>query len=109
MDHLVQVQGWQWAHPRLGMDMEVGGVGVVGDGTDTGEALEIEAAAGFDLTGWQLVLYNGANNSVYNTATLSGTVPAAGVVVRTYPTIEERFPLPTPMSVGLLPHRRSVI
>ena len=35
MDHLVQVQGWQWAHPRLGMDMEMG---VVGDGTDTGEA-----------------------------------------------------------------------
>ncbi|TDV55098.1 ExeM/NucH family extracellular endonuclease [Actinophytocola oryzae] len=55
-------------------------------GTDTGEALEIEAPVGFDLTGWQLALYNGANNAVYNTATLSGTVPAAGVVVRTYPT-----------------------
>jgi 5'-nucleotidase len=55
-------------------------------GTDTGEAIEIEAPEGFDLTGWQLALYNGANNAVYNTATLSGTVPAAGVVVKTYPT-----------------------
>jgi 5'-nucleotidase len=54
-------------------------------GTDTGEALEIEAAEGFDLTGWQLALYNGNGGGVYNTATLSGTVPAAGVVVRTYP------------------------
>ena len=55
-------------------------------GTDTGEALEIEAPAGFDLTGWQLALYNGNGGVVYNTTTLSGTVPAAGVVVQTYPT-----------------------
>jgi 5'-nucleotidase len=54
-------------------------------GTDTGEALEIEAAAGFDLTGWQLALYNGNGGAVYNTRTLSGTVPDAGVVVATYP------------------------
>ena len=55
-------------------------------GTDTGEALEIEAPVGFDLTGWQLALYNGNGGAVYNTRTLSGTVPAAGVVVETYPT-----------------------
>jgi 5'-nucleotidase len=55
-------------------------------GTDTGEALEIEAPAGFDLTGWQLSLYNGNGGGVYNTTTLSGTVPSAGVVVQTYPT-----------------------
>jgi 5'-nucleotidase len=55
-------------------------------GTDTGEAIEVQADEGFDLTGWRLALYNGANNSVYNTATLSGTVPAEGVVVQTYPT-----------------------
>ncbi|GAB1515965.1 ExeM/NucH family extracellular endonuclease [Actinophytocola sp. KF-1] len=55
-------------------------------GTDTGEALEVEAPAGFDLTGWQLALYNGNGGGVYNTRTLSGTVPAAGVVVATYPT-----------------------
>jgi 5'-nucleotidase len=54
-------------------------------GADTGEALEVQADAGFDLTGWKLALYNGNGGAVYNTATLSGTVPAAGVVVRTYP------------------------
>lgn len=55
-------------------------------GTDTGEAIEIEAPAGTDLTGWQIVLYNGANGAVYGTRTLSGAVPAAGVVVENYPT-----------------------
>ena len=55
-------------------------------GADTGEALEIEAEAGFDLTGWQLAMYNGNGGAVYNTRTLSGVVPAAGVVVATYPT-----------------------
>ncbi|WP_245922704.1 ExeM/NucH family extracellular endonuclease [Paractinoplanes atraurantiacus] len=55
-------------------------------GTDSGEAIEIQAPAGFDLSGWQLALYNGSNNAVYNTATLSGAVPAAGVVVQNYPT-----------------------
>ncbi|WP_255610069.1 ExeM/NucH family extracellular endonuclease [Micromonospora sp. PLK6-60] len=55
-------------------------------GTDTGEAIEIEAPVDFDLTGWQIVLYNGANGAAYNTRTLSGTVPAAGVVVANYPT-----------------------
>ena len=55
-------------------------------GADTGEALEIEAPVGFDLTGWQIVLYNGSNNSTYNARTLSGTVPEAGVVVASYPT-----------------------
>lgn len=54
-------------------------------GTDSGEAIEIEAPAGFDLAGWQIVLYNGNNGAAYNTRTLSGVVPAAGVVVATYP------------------------
>ncbi|BBH65897.1 multifunctional nuclease/2',3'-cyclic-nucleotide 2'-phosphodiesterase/5'-nucleotidase/3'-nucleotidase [Actinoplanes sp. OR16] len=55
-------------------------------GTDSGEAVEIEAPVGFDLTGWQIVLYNGNGGAAYNTATLSGVVPASGVVVQTYPT-----------------------
>jgi len=54
-------------------------------GTDSGEAVEIEAPVGFDLTGWQIVLYNGTGGAAYNTATLSGVVPAAGVVVQNYP------------------------
>ncbi|WP_246835554.1 ExeM/NucH family extracellular endonuclease [Micromonospora sp. MH33] len=55
-------------------------------GTDAGEAIEVEAPVGFDLSGWQIVLYNGANGAAYNTRTLSGVVPAAGVVVANYPT-----------------------
>ncbi|WP_250000158.1 ExeM/NucH family extracellular endonuclease [Actinoplanes sp. M2I2] len=54
-------------------------------GADSGEAVEVQAPSGFDLTGWQIVLYNGSGGAVYNTATLSGAVPAAGVVVQTYP------------------------
>ncbi|MGW0505177.1 ExeM/NucH family extracellular endonuclease [Micromonospora sp. NPDC003241] len=54
-------------------------------GADVGEAIEIEAPVGFDLSGWQIVLYNGANGAPYNTRTLSGSVPAAGVVVASYP------------------------
>jgi DNA/RNA endonuclease G (NUC1)/PKD repeat protein len=60
-------------------------------GTDTGEAIEISGPAGTDLTGWQLVLYNG-NSTVrapYNTMTLTATIPATcttrGVVVISYP------------------------
>src|SRR5699024_313860 len=29
-------------------------------GTDTGEAIEVQAPEGTDLTGWQVVLYNGS-------------------------------------------------
>ncbi|MGK5679743.1 ExeM/NucH family extracellular endonuclease [Actinoplanes sp. URMC 104] len=54
-------------------------------GADSGEAIEVQAPAGFDLTGWQIVLYNGSGGASYHTATLSGAVPEAGVVVQTYP------------------------
>ena len=54
-------------------------------GTDSGEAIEVEAPAGSDLTGWQIVLYNGNNGAAYGTRTLGGAVPAAGVAVATYP------------------------
>ncbi|WIM97019.1 ExeM/NucH family extracellular endonuclease [Actinoplanes oblitus] len=56
-------------------------------GSDSGEAIEVQAPVGYDLTGWQVVLYNGTGGGTYGTAaTLSGAVPAAGVVVQTYPT-----------------------
>ncbi len=59
-------------------------------GTDVGEFIEIAAPAGTDLTGWSLVLYNGANGSAYNTTSLSGTVAdqgdGFGTVIINYPT-----------------------
>ena len=49
------------------------------EGTDTGEFIEIAGPAGTDLTGWSIVLYNGANGQAYNTASLSGAT-LTGVV-----------------------------
>jgi DNA/RNA endonuclease G (NUC1) len=57
-------------------------------GGDVGEAIEVSGPAGLDLTGYQVVLYNGNGGASYNTQTLSGTIPATcgtrGVVVVTY-------------------------
>lgn len=36
-------------------------------GTDAGEFVEIAGPAGTDLSGWYIVLYNGANGSSYDT------------------------------------------
>ncbi|MFQ5649327.1 MAG: lamin tail domain-containing protein [bacterium] len=46
-------------------------------GADQGEAVEIAAPAGTDLTGWSLALYNGnaSQRNVYTTIDLSGIVP----------------------------------
>lgn len=58
-------------------------------GQDGGEAIEISGPAGTDVTGWRIVLYNGADGLAYDNDVLSGVIPATcaprGVVVRTYP------------------------
>ena len=60
-------------------------------GTDVDEKVEISGPAGTSLSGWQLVLYNGAATSraPYTTTALTGTIPATcgdrGVVVISYP------------------------
>jgi DNA/RNA endonuclease G (NUC1) len=58
-------------------------------GVDAGEFVEIEGAAGASVAGFQVVLYNGNGGVPYNTATLTGTLPAScgarGLVVVTYP------------------------
>jgi DNA/RNA endonuclease G (NUC1) len=59
-------------------------------GTDAGEAIEVSGPAGTDLTGWQLVLYNGANGAVYDsdpfaTTPIPTTCGTRGVVVVNYP------------------------
>ncbi len=57
--------------------------------TDAGEAVEIAGPAGTDLSGWSLILYNGNGGAVYDTTSLSGTIPdlesGFGVVVVNYP------------------------
>ena len=58
--------------------------------TDTNEAIEIAGPAGTDLTGWDIVLYNGANGLAYDTNTLSGIIPdqqsGFGTLTFNYPT-----------------------
>ncbi|AKD05112.1 T9SS type A sorting domain-containing protein [Pontibacter korlensis] len=44
--------------------------------TDTGEGVEIAGLAGTDLSGWQLIGYNGNNGASYSTTNLSGIIPA---------------------------------
>ena len=58
--------------------------------TDSNERIALSGAAGTDLAGWSLVLYNGSGGAVYNTKSLSGTViddegAGFGEVVFSYP------------------------
>ena len=41
-------------------------------GGDVNEMIAVTGPSGLDLSGWQLVLYNGANGSPYDSITLSG-------------------------------------
>lgn len=60
------------------------------DGTDAGEAIELQGPAGLELAGWSVVLYNGSTGEVYDRRALSDTIPATcepeGVVVLEYGT-----------------------
>jgi uncharacterized repeat protein (TIGR01451 family) len=44
-------------------------------GADSGEGIEVAGPAGTDLTGWQIIFYNGSNGTAYMTATLAATLP----------------------------------
>jgi DNA/RNA endonuclease G (NUC1) len=60
------------------------------DGTDVGEAIEIEGPAGTSVNNWRIVLYNGSNGLPYDTRTLTGSFPSQcggrGTLAVTYPT-----------------------
>ena len=47
-------------------------------GADTDEGVEIAGRAGIDLTGWQVVTYNGSGGAVTTTLPLAGTLPDDG-------------------------------
>ena len=51
--------------------------------SDVGEMVEIAGPAGTDLTGWQVLGYNGNGGSVYDTVVLSGVLPDQGGCVGT--------------------------
>jgi len=44
-------------------------------GGDSNEGVEIGGPSGLDLSGWQLLLYNGGAGNLYDTYELSGTIP----------------------------------
>lgn len=82
--------GWT-AASHAGPAVRVSEIHYDNAGTDAGEAIEISGPAGTDLTGWSIVLYNGAATSLstYSTRTLAGIIPTTcdqrGVVVESYP------------------------
>lgn len=54
-------------------------------GADTGELVAVTGLAGFDLSGWKIVLYNGSNGQPYRTVDLQGyLVGDAGSLVEAY-------------------------
>ena len=62
------------AVPGAGSSVFINEIHYDNTGTDAGEAIEIAPPAGTDLTGWQIVRYNGSNGTSYGTDTLSGVV-----------------------------------
>ncbi len=52
-------------------------------GADEGEFVEIAGPIGFDLNGWSLLGYNGADGTVYATVALSGVIPNQGECIGT--------------------------
>lgn len=42
---------------------------------DSNEGVEVAGKSGFDLTGWMIILYNGATGNTYTSMTLNGTIP----------------------------------
>src|SRR5919106_4357738 len=61
-------------------------------GADAGEAIEIAAPQGTDLTGWDVVLYNGNGGATYGTLPLTGAVGASRVTVVDSPGIQNGAP-----------------
>ncbi|MBS9462932.1 T9SS type A sorting domain-containing protein [Flagellimonas sp. 389] len=74
----------------LGQSVFINEIHYDNDSTDIGEAIEIAGPSNTDLSGWELVLYNGSNSSVYNQVALSGSIPnqqnGYGTVLITFPT-----------------------
>ena len=56
-------------------------------GSDVGEFVAVSGSPGLDLSGWQIVLYNGANGSPYDALHLSGTLGAGNGLAEVYRTV----------------------
>ncbi len=69
-----------WAAPTapLATTVFINEIHYDNDGTDAGEAIEVVAPAGTDLTGWTIVLYNGSGGASYDTDPLGAVAGACG-------------------------------
>jgi hypothetical protein len=68
-----------------GSEVFVNEIHYAGEGVDAGEFVEIAGPSGTDLTGWQVVLYDGVTGTPYSTTPLTSTLPANGATVVDYP------------------------
>jgi hypothetical protein len=56
-------------------------------GSDVGEFVAVGGPPGLDLSGWQIVLYNGSNGSPYDALPLSGMLGAGNGLAEMYRTV----------------------
>ncbi|MGB5254680.1 MAG: lamin tail domain-containing protein [Sedimenticolaceae bacterium] len=56
-------------------------------GSDVGEFVAVSGSPGLDLSGWQIVLYNGANGSPYDALPLSGMLGAGNGLAEVHWTV----------------------
>ncbi len=64
--------------PAVAVDLHISEFHYDNDGGDVGEFVEVTGDAGFDLTGWSIVPYNGSNGTQYSVTTLSGAIDEEG-------------------------------
>ena len=61
--------------PVVGGDIWINEIHYDNSSTDVGEFVEIAGTAGVDMSGWQIIGYNGNGGTVYKTVNLSGSIP----------------------------------
>lgn len=76
--------GAMWASQAFATSIFINEIHYDNSGSDTGEFVELVAPSGTDLTGYQVVFYNGNGGATYNTETLSGVVADMGNGYGTY-------------------------
>ncbi|MGB5279554.1 MAG: DUF4347 domain-containing protein [Gammaproteobacteria bacterium] len=74
-DHQVTVTGNQAPTISIPPEVFINELHYDNIGVDVGEAVEVMAPAGTDLTGWSLVFYSGADGLAYHTEALAGIIP----------------------------------
>jgi Secretion system C-terminal sorting domain len=80
---LIALTSFSFAQTNVGITGNVGGVYINeihydNASVDVGEFIEVAGPAGIDLSTYTITLYNGSNNTSYNTLALSGVIDNEG-------------------------------